>query len=82
MACLYTSRVNMKVNIKRDECIGCGACQSVNDDMFELDGDHKSTFIEDNKSKFTAEQVKEVAEVCPMDAIEVFDGDGVKIYPV
>lgn len=72
----------MKVNIKRDDCIGCGACQSMNGEMFELDGEHKSTFKEENKSNFSADQVREVAEVCPMDAIEVYDDDGNKIYPV
>jgi len=71
----------MRVNIKRDECIGCGACQSMNDEMFELDDEHKSTFKEENKSKFSPDQVREVAEICPMSAIEVYDDADVKIYP-
>lgn len=70
----------MKVNIKRDVCIGCGACQSMNDEMFELDDEHKSTYI--GGEKFTVDQVREVAEVCPMEAIEVFDDSGVRIYPL
>lgn len=61
MACL---------NVK-DTCIGCGMCVSQNEDLFKFNDEGLS---EANKVELTEEeanQAKEIASMCPVDAIEV-----------
>jgi ferredoxin len=55
-----------KIKIDKEKCIGCGACQAVCPDVFQLDDDGKA------KSLFGStdiECVKEAADSCPVQAI-------------
>ncbi|MBU0648333.1 ferredoxin [Patescibacteria group bacterium] len=70
----------MKVKIIKDQCIGCGSCVAVEPDLFEIDDDMKSKFIGDI-DKVSLEKLIEVAEICPVLAIEVYDDNGKKVYP-
>ena len=38
----------MKVKVNRDNCIGCGACEAICPEVFNLDDDGLSTVICDN----------------------------------
>lgn len=55
----------VKVN---DSCIGCGACESICDAVFSVDGvaQVKEAAVADNMAS-----VKEAADACPVGAIEV-----------
>lgn len=55
----------VKVN---DSCIGCGACESICDAVFSVDGvaQVNETAVADNM-----DCVKEAADSCPVSAIEV-----------
>ena len=60
----------MKVEVNKDACIGCGACQSIVPDVFELEDDGlacaKGEVTEENK-----EDVIDASESCPTGAISV-----------
>lgn len=55
----------VKVN---DSCIGCGACESICDAVFSVDGTAQvnEAAVADNM-----DGVKEAADACPVSAIEV-----------
>lgn len=60
----------MKVKVCKDECIGCGACQSIVPDVFEIEDDGlaccKGEVNDSNK-----EDVIDASESCPTGAIKV-----------
>ena len=53
------------VKINKAKCIGCGTCQSICPEVFELDGDGKAKV----KSQKKTSCIKEAIESCPVDAI-------------
>ena len=57
--------MNVTIN---DSCIGCGACESICDAVFAVDGvaSVKAAGVAGNE-----DSVKEAAEACPVGAIEV-----------
>ena len=57
--------MNVKIN---DSCIGCGACESICDAVFSVDGvaSVKEAGIAGNE-----DCAKEAAEACPVGAIEI-----------
>ena len=61
----------MKVVVKRDDCISCGACESVCSDVFQLDDEGISSVNEKNLIDADKELVKEAAASCPTSAINV-----------
>ena len=69
----------MKVNINKGECIGCGSCQAMRDDLFKLNDEMVSEYI--GGDSVGIDELLEVARVCPVMAIEVFDDNGEKIWP-
>ncbi len=60
----------MKVRVSKDECIGCGACQAIVPEVFELEDDGlacaKGEITENNK-----EDVLDASESCPTGAIKI-----------
>lgn len=60
----------MKFMVDKDACIGCGACASICDEVFEITDDG---YAEAKGEKITDESVKENAisamEGCPTSAI-------------
>lgn len=61
----------MKVKVNQDKCIGCGACMSVADDLFQFDDDGFSYAVKEEVAEKDEEKVKTAAQVCPTEAIEV-----------
>ncbi len=67
----------MKVEVNRDACIGCGACEAICPEVFELDDEGLSTAKKKKveKEKEKEEEVRDAADSCPTGAIEVEDDD-------
>ena len=63
----------MAIKIDKEKCIGCGSCEAMCPDVFELGEDGKA-FV---KSGFDLEQnkpcIKESINVCPVQAISQED---------
>lgn len=59
----------MKVIIKDGQCIGCGACEAICEEVFEVDGTAKVKMEEIPKE--LEESVTNAAENCPTSAIEI-----------
>ena len=55
--------------IVNDDCIGCGMCQDVCPEVFQLNGDGMSEVVGD--ADLHADKVQEAAAICPVNAIEI-----------
>ena len=78
----------MKARVKKDTCIGCGACTVIANNIFDIgdDGLAETTIpyigeTEEEKAKKVKEvpeeefdNVIDAAESCPVGAIEVIEG--------
>jgi len=58
----------VKVEIEKDKCIGCGACEAVCDN-FELMGDGKAVVKQAEVEDIGCN--KEAADVCPVKCIHI-----------
>lgn len=58
------------VSIDKELCIGCGACVSVCEEVFELKDDQKA-HVKKGQEKSKSPCVKEAADSCPVDAIKI-----------
>lgn len=61
------------VKVDKDACIGCGACQALVGDVFDIDDDGLAFVLEDAKIDENIDDVKEAAGNCPTSAI-IVDG--------
>ena len=59
----------MKVVVNRDNCIGCGACEALCPEIFQIDDEGLSTVINQEVSEELTEKVTEAIESCPTSAI-------------
>ncbi len=59
----------MKVKVNRDSCIGCGACEAICPEVFQLNDDGLSTVICDDFKNIDESSVQEAVESCPTNAI-------------
>lgn len=57
-----------KVELNRDECIGCGSCCAIAPDIFEMDGDKAKVKTPQVKN---ADSAKEAESSCPVSCIKV-----------
>ncbi len=60
----------MKVKVNRDACIGCGACEAIAPNVFELNDEGLSTVKVLKVEQEEEDDVKEAIESCPTEAIE------------
>ena len=60
----------MKLNVNQDACIGCGACLSIAEGVFEMNEDGLSEVKVDEVTEDMQEQAKEAMESCPTGSIE------------
>jgi ferredoxin len=58
-----------KVWVDKDLCIGCGLCASMLPEVFEIEDDGKA--IVKNEDGADLKKIKEVANMCPVNAIKV-----------
>lgn len=69
----------MRIEIKRDICIGAATCSAIAPDVFELDSELKAT-VKDPKGADDA-TILEAAQSCPTLAIYIYDDAGKQIFP-
>ena len=60
----------MKAKVIRENCIGCGACQALVPEVFEIEDDGLAGVIVDEVSEDLIEDAVDAKEGCPTDAIE------------
>lgn len=63
----------VKVKVNKDLCIGCGACQAIEPNVFEIDDDGLAKVIVKDVDKSVEENVIDALEGCPTNAIEKID---------
>lgn len=61
----------MKAKVNKDICIGCGACQAIEPDVFELDDDGLAVCKMETIEETKQDDVRDAADSCPTGAIEV-----------
>ena len=59
----------MKVKVNQESCIGCGACMSIADAVFEMDDQGLSSVKVSEVPEDSVDSVKEAVESCPTGAI-------------
>lgn len=59
----------MKVKVDKSLCIGCGACQSIEPSVFELEDDGLAKAIDTEINEEVKENVIDAKEGCPTSAI-------------
>ena len=61
----------MKANVNPDKCIGCGSCQAICSDVFEIQDDGLAHVIVDEVPNELEADVQVAADSLSTDAIEV-----------
>lgn len=59
----------MKVKVNPDVCIGCGACQAIAPDVFEINDDGIAQEISEEVKEGFVEDATDAKEGCPVNAI-------------
>ena len=60
-----------KIEVNKDVCIGCGSCVAIAADTFEFGEDG----LAEAKDQEITEEVRDAAEACPTDAIELTEDE-------
>ena len=60
----------MKLKVNQDVCIGCGACQAVCSEVFQINDEGLATTIVDEINDDVKEDAIDAKEGCPVGAIE------------
>lgn len=67
----------MKVVVKKDVCIGCGACTVIADQVFEIGDDGLAEVVKELENVEISEEeidnVQDAADSCPVGAIETYE---------
>ncbi len=63
----------MKIKINQEECIGCGSCQAICPEVFELDEQGKAIVkgSQSDQGETNEECAKEGVDICPVEAIQI-----------
>lgn len=72
--------MSYKVKVIRDQCIGAASCVAVAPKTFKLDNENKAVVLPGPHDD--DETILLSAQSCPTAAIEVYDDQGKKIWPV
>lgn len=70
----------MRIEIKRDICIGAATCSAIAPDVFALDDELKA--IVKNPTGAPEETIMDAAKSCPTLAIYIYDDANKQIFPV
>ena len=60
----------MKFKVNKEICIGCGACQAIAPDVFEIDDEGLAVAIDAEINDDNREDAIDAKEGCPVNAIE------------
>ena len=60
----------MKLKVNEDVCIGCGACQAVCDEVFQINDSGLASVIVDEIGEDVMDDAIDAKEGCPVGAIE------------
>lgn len=60
----------MKVRVNEEACIGCGACQAICEDVFEINDEGVSQVKNEEVENDFIEDVQTAIDSCPTSAIE------------
>ena len=69
----------MRIEVKRDICIGAATCVAIAPDVFELDAEMKS--VVKNPQGADDNTIVEAAKSCPTLAIYIYDDADKQIFP-
>ncbi len=69
----------MRIEVKRDICIGAATCSAIAPDVFELDAEMKS--VVKNATGADEPTIIEAAKSCPTLAIFIYDDADKQIFP-
>ena len=73
---------SLTIRIDRERCIGSGNCTKIAPEVFELDDGNLVTFRRDaGEIEIDRDRLVEACDVCPVDALIVFDEKGNQIVP-
>ena len=61
----------MKVEIIKENCIGCGQCEATCSKVIKIGDDGVAIFLTKKKKKELEEDVNDAADACPTSAINV-----------
>ncbi len=67
------------VRIDRTLCVGFGDCVEAAPEAFDLDSEGVAIFLDPRA--VDAARLREACDVCPVDALMIFDGEGQQIVP-
>jgi ferredoxin len=70
----------LKVQIDRSLCVGFGDCVTEAPEGFRMDGENIVAFGEQTES-VDRERLLRACEICPVDALTAWDGDGNQLIP-
>jgi ferredoxin len=69
----------LRIVIDRDQCVGFGDCAKEAPEGFQLDTDTVAVFAQPEVVE--RERLLRACDACPVDAITVYDEQGVQIVP-
>lgn len=75
----FSVRNGVLVQVDHDICVGFGDCVSTAPEVFGLDHDNVAIVIDPDAGDLTLLQA--AADVCPVSAIVLLDGDGNQVAP-
>jgi ferredoxin len=70
---------DLRIRIDRTLCVGFGDCVTEAPEAFVLDDTGTAIFV--NPDKVERDRLLKACDVCPVDAITVWDGSGAQIVP-
>jgi ferredoxin len=63
----------MRVEVDLDKCTGHGICESIADDVFEVQDDGTVLIIEHERSESDRERMQQAVTQCPAAALRLMD---------
>lgn len=69
----------MRIEVKRDLCIGASSCIAIAGGVFELDSEMKAVVKDAGGADWGT--IVEAARACPTLAIFLYDDDGKQVFP-
>ena len=63
--------IDMRVCMKREDCIGCQFCTDVAPDVFRMNGESAECFGDGELTESNIDSATEAAEGCPVGAISI-----------